>query len=527
MKRILIVSDKFTNGGLETHIRGEIIQLQRHGWDVHVVFGEVSNDISLPAEVKSIATGIRLDSSATSCEMAKSVDAIITITRRHAITLIHAHGFLAPILGMIAAQAETIPLVITVHGPVFFQYFHNHAHQDIITSMVLPEASLLVAVSEEIRAIARTHVEDDNILMLPNAIDFAALPSASEVSDPRFLVVSRLDGDKIDGIFDFVNKARDAGICAVLIVGSGSKQDELKKNLDACGFADFVEFCGFCEDIPGLMQKHAGVAGMGRVVLEAVALKKTTVLIGYDGVKGVVDCDMLERAQRENFSGRGMPVIDAQHLRTQLQTISADELHQVYLLASGRFDERHIWSIFSQTVIGLEHVQKNDLHTVYQAIKGNFFESGLVMERGHIRSLQAQISHVQKQMAALRQEHDEALAAHARLQVRTAEQEAALRQERDEALAAHARLQVRAAEQEAALRQERDAALAAHARSEVRAAEQKVTLTQARNATLAENALLREQLDAVLTSTSWKMTFPLRYLVGKIKRLVIHFRRNR
>jgi len=492
MKHILIVSDKFANGGLETHIRGEVIQLHRHGWDIHVLFAEVSGDLPMPMEIKSIVTGIKMDASTTAAEMAESVDKIITIVRHNRIQLLHAHGFFSLIPCMIAAQVEEIPLVITLHGPVFFQYFHNQVHRDIISSMVLPEASLIVAVSEEIRELARVHVDDKKIVVLPNAVNFD-MAISSQASDPRFLVVSRLDADKIDGIIDFVEKARDAGICGLLIAGGGNRQEALEAILSEKELTGFVEFFGFCENISELMRNYAGVVGMGRVVLEAFALKKTVVLIGYDGVKGVVDCDLLERARCENFSGRGLSTITAQDLRAQLHAISVDELHRLYLLAKSNFDEQRIWNVFSQMTSGLKCVKKNDLYDIYGAIKNNFFESKLVTYPYCIQSLKTQVVAETKQVALITRQRDAALEAKAALQVQAQEIETLLTRQRDAALEAKAALQVQAQEKETLLTGQCDA--------------------------LAEtNRLLRKDVDTILSSASWKMTRPFRYLEEEIRR---------
>ena len=82
-------------------------------------------------------------------------------------------------------------------------------------------------------------------------------------------------------------------------------------NVYSCdGILDFVEFYGISADVPKLMRSTAGVAGMGRVVLEGLACQKPVCLVGYDGVKGIVDQDLIWQAARYNFSGRNLKSID-------------------------------------------------------------------------------------------------------------------------------------------------------------------------------------------------------------------------
>jgi hypothetical protein len=89
-----------------------------------------------------------------------------------------------------------------------------------------------------------------------------------------------------------------------LIVGDGPAKNDLTQRLDDLGLTSYANLIGASNQVHSLIQKHSGVAGMGRVVLEGVASRKPVVLVGYDGVKGVCDKTFLALAAEENFSGR-------------------------------------------------------------------------------------------------------------------------------------------------------------------------------------------------------------------------------
>ncbi len=102
--------------------------------------------------------------------------------------------------------------------------------------------------------------------------------------------------------------------------------------------------------MPELISGCAGVAGMGRVVLEAVSAKKPVVLIGYDGVKGVVREPLFVEAAFANFSGRGLPIIGEDELCRQFSKYGSSLPDDVYAMAKQRFDEKEVWNEFVESV---------------------------------------------------------------------------------------------------------------------------------------------------------------------------------
>ena len=73
MNSILIVSEAFTAGGLETHIRGEIEYLSRQGWSIHLACGEQFSVDLLPEVTTTVRPGLLLGPNATLTELKKSV----------------------------------------------------------------------------------------------------------------------------------------------------------------------------------------------------------------------------------------------------------------------------------------------------------------------------------------------------------------------------------------------------------------------------------------------------------------------
>lgn len=369
MNSILIITEQFMMGGLETHIRGEIIYLHSQGFQVHLAVGEQFSDVLVPPGLDSLTTGIVLGPAASAGQMMEAVHCIRGIIRQNAVDLVHVHPFSSLLPGIIAAQAEGVPAVITLHGPASLDEYGGPLYECITKYILLPAASAVICVSDEVRNMVVPYVQNSRIKVLPNGVRFPDRVGASVLMDPRWCVVSRLDAMKIKGIRDFIVKAKVVNIPGVLIVGDGPARDILQKQLAQDGLADYVEFYGYCADVQPLMTRHAGIAGMGRVLLEGIAAHRPVVLVGYDGVKGLVTLELFESARLTNFSGRGLDTVSAAVLGSQLIALASDDEQALYTNARLQFEENIIWSRLRERLVFLEPVRSNILGAMYAELE--------------------------------------------------------------------------------------------------------------------------------------------------------------
>ncbi|PAX18371.1 hypothetical protein CLI92_00550 [Vandammella animalimorsus] len=349
MKSLLIVTEQFTLGGLETHIRGEIEYLSKAGVTVHLAAGKAFEDALLPAELTSITHGLPLGPECSPEELLSVIQHLRQIIRRHAIGYVHIHPFTSIIPAVAAAELESVPYAITLHGPASMASY-GPIYDLLVKDIILPSTPLIVAVSPEVQDLLSIHASDQSVAYIPNSVLFEephGANSAVSPLDPRWLVVSRMDEFKIQGIFDFCRKAKACGIPGVVIAGDGPAKQQLCQMLEEHGDSDYVELIGPSNEIPTLIQKFSGIAGMGRVVLEGVSSHKPVVLVGYDGVKGVVDEQLLTQAAEHNFSGRNLPVIDDNELLDQLGAKTGREhISDVFEFARTHFNAHHAWTRF-------------------------------------------------------------------------------------------------------------------------------------------------------------------------------------
>lgn len=373
MRSLLVVTEAFEIGGLETHIRGEIISLTRAGCQVHLATGKCFSDLLVPSETASLTTDLPLGPEATFVELIHAVEVFRGIIRQHAIECVHAHPFTSLLPSLIAAELEKVPFVLTLHGPASLGSFYGPIYDFILTSILLPQASLVVTVSQEVSELASPYLAQGKIFTLPNGVDIDAFSTkvTADDTDPRWLLVSRLDPFKIEGIIDFISKAKAAGLAGVLLAGDGPAKKTLISQLEHDDTLDFVEFCGARQDIPQLIQSVTGLAGMGRVVLEGLASRKPVFLVGYDGVKGLVDMQLASLAAYANFSGRNLSTIDNRSFCQQVVKAKTNEVKTLYRMVCSGFVENTQWIKFLRKILELAPQKQTLLGDIYRQMLAN------------------------------------------------------------------------------------------------------------------------------------------------------------
>lgn len=347
MKSILIVTEAFTVGGLETHIQGEIRALAQLGYQVHLAVGSSFSDSLVPKEVTSITTGLNFSPSASVAETIGSIDQIRQLIKSQCVDVVHAHPFTTLIPAFIAAELENVKFALTLHGPGVFGNHYGPIFEMLLRAFVLPFSSAVFSVSKELATLASLHTPAESLKILPNGVNF---DTASDIilrsRDPRWLVISRIDNAKSNGILDFVLKAHSANLPGVVIAGDGPAKDSLIERISELGLSKFVTFLGQQLDIYLLIEGYSGVAGMGRVALEGVACRRPVCLIGYEGVKGILTSHNASRAGDANFSGRNLSTVEAADILAELEVLSDIEIDSLHRQLRREFSEDTIWKSF-------------------------------------------------------------------------------------------------------------------------------------------------------------------------------------
>lgn len=367
-KSVLIITQHYAMGGLETYIDTQVKDLVSHGYRVHLMSAVIADRLLLPEELSSYHENVDLNMGSIG-QLMQGVDSIRQVIKEEEIDLVHVHPFDCIFPAVIAAACEKVPSLLTLHGPISLQYFTKNIHTQILGIYCLKTLHTICCVSQETADQLMEIIDHPSVIIIPNLIDSSqANPPVIEGSENKnWLIASRLDSDKSAGIISFIDFAsRCNSINNIDIYGSGDNEDLIKTYISDNGYNDWVHFKGTVRDVPAVMKNYAGFAGMGRGALEAAFSQIPVCLVGYDGIKGILDDELFKQAAYCNFSGRNLNNVDEECL--------IDEFSDAYplcpsLLASYQSADR--WSRFFErfSIPDKENYDNSDSLELYKKLK--------------------------------------------------------------------------------------------------------------------------------------------------------------
>ncbi len=317
-KNILIVSDRFANGGLETHIFTYVKKMQKCGYRLFLL-SNYEQDYNFTFFEGRYC--LKFADTDTIIDLFSSIEKIERIIEKEEIDIVYVHPFLSIIPTFFATQRAQVPLITTLHGPGSIINARFSKMYSFFIKIIVPNFSDVIFVSEELKAISLGYGKEDNQHIISNPVDVTLFQKAIYNNNPfsKWAIVSRIDFDKLSGIQETLQLAKEYHIKQIDIYGDGEALEELKAYVEYQGIYENVIFKGFSKTLNEALQEgYSLIAGMGRVLLEAAAMNIPTLLVGYDGIKGLVDESLFLKAAWSNFSGRG------------IENCSLDELNDAF-----------------------------------------------------------------------------------------------------------------------------------------------------------------------------------------------------
>ncbi len=372
---VLAVVQNFLVGGLETRIQGEIRWANDHGHGTYLATSGGIVAENLPGTTLGITTGLDISDSASASGLMNTVDCLVDIVIDNNIDVIHAHPFAALLPAMLASQLTKTPLVVSLHGPASLSPAQKIGQWRMQLAFALTHASLIACVSPEVEKLAKRLSCHDRIEVFPNCVNIQEFnQSPKNRSKGNWALIGRLDRDKKEGVIEFLNASRCLSVQTLDIIGDGECRGDLEEYVKTSKrrFPN-VRFLGARQQIVSEMRNYDAVAGMGRVVLEAVAMSIPVVLAGYDGVKGWVDEDLFVRAAYGNFSGRGIENSTEYELRKGLSAICDHGVENLRRLLVSKYDEDVLWKGFYSKIDCLSFdrcVLTNEIIEIFRRFSG-------------------------------------------------------------------------------------------------------------------------------------------------------------
>ncbi|PJR90235.1 hypothetical protein CN878_13750 [Ochrobactrum sp. 695/2009] len=346
-KSILVVSEYFIGGGLETQLYGQARYLRAQGHKVYLVTSSSRSELAISA-----FDGTYFDvpmTDVTVSGLLGTIDILGDIIQKKDINVVHCHPFYSIVPAMFVANNYGLPLVSTIHGPASLSYERNTILGLFLFDLLLPRASMLLSVSLE-TTIEAKQMAACSPLLLPNAVEFPVGELAPLDLHQPWLWAGRLDHAKTAGLLALINEFHKHRHNVLHIYGAGPMEDSVKtvlQELDPDGSR--FHYKGWKDNISDIIETYSVICGMGRVVLEGASRNRPCMLVGYDGIKGLLSQENLAFAESSNFSGRGMLNISSDAFGEQVADLDvASEKYSIGEELKKNHMESGVWKRYEQ-----------------------------------------------------------------------------------------------------------------------------------------------------------------------------------
>lgn len=389
INEILILTNTIDMGGRETRLLDEMKVLKsEYDVEFHLInlFHNKSQratdflskyaaltDYNLPSKVSEISVDLVID----------TVSEIIHYCRRHNIQAIYIHNSdIEALIGTFAAQYLKVPIFCTLHGKgMVFSNRLNPVLHFVFYYLVAPSLSLLITMSHSLKDIMGKY-PFKKVLALPNAVDCDYfIPIKKNVESTvheRWLLISRLSIEKYLGVFKFIEYAYRSGIKGLDIVGDGNFRKYIESELKECGLEGYVNFLGEQTVNSELLNKYDVIAGVGRVILEAIATEKLAFVIGTGGneyMSGFVNNTNISEVAHENFSGRNLKSLNYEEFRQQLETVKNIEVEKLRSYVIENNSHNLLKEKYTEYVCNLEFQNNPLIADLYSSL--SYFRSSI------------------------------------------------------------------------------------------------------------------------------------------------------
>jgi len=221
---------------------------------------------------------------------------LIRLIKREKIDLVHAHEFMMNVYGSVAARICFVPMIGTVHSRL---YFTEKKRRILAYKLAMALCSRMVTVCEDLKMYIYEKLKLRNrnkILTIYNGIDlkkyavkYPHVEFCSQIAIPPGTLVGGTVGSlfEVKGIPYLLEAVREVVSkfpnFRLLIAGEGDQESVLKQKTLSLGLQETVNFLGFRNDIPELLNLFdiyicSSISeGLSLSILEAMAAGKPVI----------------------------------------------------------------------------------------------------------------------------------------------------------------------------------------------------------------------------------------------------------
>ena len=195
--KILVVCDNFSKGGLETQVDTYYQNLSSNDKMIFA-FGKFTKTNLL--KHATIYDDFNFSYNDTIKDFCEDVEKLIDIIKKEKIDVIHVHPYYGYFASLFASQLTKVKIVYSYHGIGSFNFAKTNISQPLFLYAFECGAIAKVFSVSKIGIDCFNNFGYKNIVLLENPIDLKKFPVAKYVYNNKWLLVSRIDSDKIEEI---------------------------------------------------------------------------------------------------------------------------------------------------------------------------------------------------------------------------------------------------------------------------------------------------------------------------------------
>ena len=344
MKSMLVVSDFFIGGGLETRILEQVKVYQQHGVKCYLAADEYSEELAEKFD-GVIKLPLRASDRGT---IISNVDALVNFCRDNEIEMIDAQ----PLYGVIAAGFASailhLPMCFTLHGQYNTPWLADDPLLTLFHLVLELRRPQIVLVAEYLKEFYPEFLAGKDVKVVRNGI---ILPeeTAREAKGRKWIFASRLSGPKHELPLGAIPVLEKAGVEQLDIFGRGDEEKHVKDFAEAynsdAAHKMRVNFRGWCDSVVDeiLQGEYEGGIGMDRVAVEMMSTGLPVIILGYGGLTEGVSADNFEKLIQDNWSSQEK-FDEAEMIRSIEDVRQNPEKYDMREMVAERLDSEKIWT---------------------------------------------------------------------------------------------------------------------------------------------------------------------------------------
>lgn len=320
---ILVVSEHFIRGGLETHINTYYDLIDKRKNKVIFAFSKYEDNGYL--KNASIYTDFNFNYNSSVHDFLLDVKRLVDIINENDIDVIQIHPFYSLFPALFAANITNTKVVYTYHGYSSINFIQGMLDSLLFLFGIEYQINKIFCVSNNVFDNFIDY-HNSNVIFLPNIIDEDIYNEHQVVLNKKWALVSRIDYYKYSSIVKFLKILPELDIDQVDVYGSGDYVDKLLVFLKENNLCKKVHLKGFVSDISKQINEYTGTIGIGRVTIESLCMNYPSILIGYNKVIGVITPQIYDKLKSINFVPSALEDISVETFNMCLKQINSGEL---------------------------------------------------------------------------------------------------------------------------------------------------------------------------------------------------------